>query len=102
MKNVKQEIVAIANQIINNEIDIYQGSQILANLSHRLSEEYEELFLPFFAIESEGDDLFLDSLEPNLSPDGPPKPKEVSSDFPDPIQTEIIKACHNLIKKFGQ
>jgi len=94
------KIVAICEAILAEEIGIIAGSRKLAALKHQLSEELDEDFCFFVAVDSETDHLPVDKERRNWSIEALARKDKEIYEYESDARKEVSAVCEKMIQRF--
>lgn len=105
MKNeeyyIRGKIVAICEAVVDEEIGIIAASRRLSILGGELFERHHEDFITFEAVDSETDDLPVDTERKNWSADALKQKDEEIAKAEALYKNDVIAACRKLLERFA-
>lgn len=105
MNNEKREyineVIAIAEAIIEERIDLIEGSRKLSEIRHWVSESENPLFHVFIAVSSETDDIPFREARSRFSKDYLEKIDMEVKLYLDEVRPQVIRGCKSLISYFS-
>lgn len=106
MKNEKYtiflqgKVIAICEVILSEEIGIISGSRKLKGLSRLISDDHDEDFMIFIAVDSETDHLPVDWERKNWSIEALQRKDLEIEEYEKDFKEIVFSACKKLMKRF--
>lgn len=97
----KEEIIKIANEIINDQKNLIERCRLITKLIYKAGMEDDRIFDPIIAIESETDDIPLGDVRKLWDKDALKEKDKEIKEYETRNEQLIIDTCRNIVNKYS-
>jgi Protein of unknown function (DUF2489) len=97
----KTVMVTTARMIIAGKIDLIEGCHIIAKQIYGQSSKRDDVLITFIGVKSETDHLPLADARKHWAPEALSLKDKERDDYARRIRDDVIKACNEIIKRYG-
>lgn len=97
----RAEIIALANSMLNDEINLIEGARKLCALRFVSGDPENEVFMPIRAVESETDHFPFGELRSRFAPDYLQRLDIEMDNYIKSAREDILNACREILRVYS-
>lgn len=100
-QEAKEELTKTANLVLEDRLDIIEGSRFMLKFASRAGIANDEIFLPVIGFESQTDHLPVGELRKHYGQKYLKELDQEKGNYINEFKSQITEICREIIKKFS-